>query len=79
VVLNLRCNKGFSFNWIEHVPRWRRLILPQQGCESLARDDRIRGKRRGTVAQRTGNPSLAFGPVVAATARGRLAQRQNFG
>jgi|SRR5580658_7406209 hypothetical protein len=52
---------------------------PQRGRELVAGEDRIRGKCRGTFAQRIGNPSLAFGPIVAATARGTLAQGQNFG
>ncbi len=46
--------------------------------ESVAREERIRRQCCGTFAQRIGNPGLAFGPVVAVTARRALAQRQNF-
>jgi hypothetical protein len=48
--------------------------LPEQGRELVAGEDGFRWKCRGTFAHRIGNPSLALGPVVAATARGTLAQ-----
>jgi hypothetical protein len=46
--------------------------------ELVAWENSARGKCCETFAQRIGNPCLAFGPVVAATARGALAQGQNF-
>ena len=59
-------------------PRWRRLVCGREP-RIITREDGVRGKRRGTGAQRTGNPGLAFAPVMAATTRGTLAQGQNFG
>jgi hypothetical protein len=50
--------------------------LVEELCPQLvAWEDSIRGKCCGTLAQRIGNPNLAFGPVMASTERGTSAQR----
>jgi hypothetical protein len=60
-------------------PSLKELSLLRRARKLVAWEDSIRGKCCGTLAQRIGNPSLAFGPVMASTARGTSAQRQNFG
>jgi hypothetical protein len=66
-------------NSIKKGPALAEAGLPRQRRELVAREDRVRGECPRAFAQRIGNPSLAFGPVVALTARGTLAHGQNFG